>query len=383
MKKVIALVLSLALAISVSTAFAAETVSIIGTPNPHIEILEAVKDDMAALGYELDLIVTADYTTENPATMDGSVMANFFQHIPYLEGYNKDFPEEEQLVPVVFTHFEPMAIYPGTKTSLDDIAEGDKILVPNDAVNENRALMLLEDAGLITLPEGTTLESLNTKETIAENPYNLEIVEVAAEQIPGLREDAAYAVINGNNATLVDLVPYVDGLYAETADSEAAQAYVNVIVVKPENAEADWVKALEQVIYTQKVYDLIVESGFAPTFEVPAAARKPPRNNPQKEKKGPEAAKLRGLLHAKRNPACQQSAKRKKALRSGIASGEPEGLSLVRHFTMSDLPVISAGTGIPMLSSIVGAISARRPPSRSFLPTISGPIAMKGTGLVV
>ena len=130
MKKVIALVLSLALAISVSTAFAAETVSIIGTPNPHIEILEAVKDDMAALGYELDLIVTADYTTENPATMDGSVMANFFQHIPYLEGYNKDFPEEEQLVPVVFTHFEPMAIYPGTKTSLDDIAEGDKILVP-------------------------------------------------------------------------------------------------------------------------------------------------------------------------------------------------------------------------------------------------------------
>ena len=226
MKKVIALVLSLALAISVSTAFAAETVSIIGTPNPHIEILEAVKDDMAALGYELDLIVTADYTTENPATMDGSVMANFFQHIPYLEGYNKDFPEEEQLVPVVFTHFEPMAIYPGTKTSLDDIAE---------------------------------------------NPYNLEIVEVAAEQIPGLREDAAYAVINGNNATLVDLVPYVDGLYAETADSEAAQAYVNVIVVKPENAEADWVKALEQVIYTQKVYDLIVESGFAPTFEVPAA----------------------------------------------------------------------------------------------------------------
>ena len=78
-------------------------------------------------------------------------------------------------------------------------------------------------------------------------------------------------IINGNNATLVDLVPYVDGLYAETADSEAAQAYVNVIVVKPENAEADWVKALEQVIYTQKVYDLIVESGFAPTFEVPAA----------------------------------------------------------------------------------------------------------------
>ena len=270
MKKVIALVLSLALAISVSTAFAAETVSIIGTPNPHIEILEAVKDDMAALGYELDLIVTADYTTENPATMDGSVMANFFQHIPYLEGYNKDFPEEEQLVPVVFTHFEPMAIYPGTKTSLDDIAEGDKILVPNDAVNENRALMLLEDAGLITLPEGTTLESLNTKETIAENPYNLEIVEVAAEQIPGLREDAAYAVINGYVIYILMMITQaITGGMQPIASFNLGD--VNVIVVKPENAEADWVKALEQVIYTQKVYDLIVESGFAPTFEVPAA----------------------------------------------------------------------------------------------------------------
>ena len=271
MKKVIALVLSLALAISVSTAFAAETVSIIGTPNPHIEILEAVKDDMAALGYELDLIVTADYTTENPATMDGSVMANFFQHIPYLEGYNKDFPEEEQLVPVVFTHFEPMAIYAGTKTSLDDIADGDAIAVPNDPVNENRALLLLQAAGLITLPEGTTLESTCTPADIVENPYNLNIQELNAELIPGARADVAYAVINGNNATLVDLVPYVDGLYAETADSEAAEAYVNVVVVKPENAEAEWVKALEQVIYTQKVYDLIVDSGFAPTFEVPAA----------------------------------------------------------------------------------------------------------------
>ena len=132
-------------------------------------------------------------------------------------------------------------------------------------------LLLLQSAGLITLPEGTTLESTCTPADIVENPYNLNIQELNAELIPGARADVAYAVINGNNATLVDLVPYVDGLYAETADSEAAEAYVNVVVVKPENAEAEWVKALEQVIYTQKVYDLIVDSGFAPTFEVPAA----------------------------------------------------------------------------------------------------------------
>ena len=143
--------------------------------------------------------------------------------------------------------------------------------MPNDPVNENRALLLLQSAGLITLPEGTTLESTCTPADIVENPYNLNIQELNAELIPGARADVAYAVINGNNATLVDLVPYVDGLYAETADSEAAEAYVNVVVVKPENAEAEWVKALEQVIYTQKVYDLIVDSGFAPTFEVPAA----------------------------------------------------------------------------------------------------------------
>ena len=268
MKKTLAIILALALTLSLGSALANEKLSVIATENPHAEILRLVQDDLAALGYDLDLTVTSDYTTENPATADGSVMANFFQHIPYLAGYNADFAEAEQLVPVVFTHFEPMAIYTGTKTSLDDVADGDKVLVPNDAVNENRALMLLEAAGLIKLPEDTTLESLNTKETIAENPHNLEIVEVAAEQIPGLREDAAYAVINGNNATLVGLVPYVDGLFAETADSEAAKAYVNIVVVKPENAEAAWVKALEQVIYTQKVYDLIVNAGFAPTFTV-------------------------------------------------------------------------------------------------------------------
>lgn len=270
MKKILALVLALVLTLAVGSAFAGETLSVIATANPHYEVLELVKDDLAALGYDLELHLASDYTTENPATSDGSVMANFFQHLPYLAGYNAELDEAEQLVPVVFTHFEPMAIYPATKSSLDDIADGDTILIPNDAVNENRALMLLEDAGLIRLPEDTTLESLNTKETVAENPYNLDLVEVSAEQITGLMDDAAYAVINGNWAILADLVPHVNGLYAETPESEAAQAYVNVIVVKPENKDAAWVKALEDVIYTQKVYDFIVNSGFAPTFEVPA-----------------------------------------------------------------------------------------------------------------
>ena len=268
MKKIIALVLALSLVLSLTSAFAAETISVMATYNPHAEVLELVKDKYDALGYNLDIIPVSDYVVENPATSAGDIQANYFQHLPYLAGYNASVTEAEQLVPVIYTHFEPMGIYAGTKTSLDQIADGDKIAVPNDPVNENRALLLLQDAGLIKLPEGTTLDSTCVPADIVENPYNLKIEEVNAELIPGIREDVAYAVINGNNATLVDLVPYVDGLYAEQPGSLAAESYVNIVVVKPENAEAQWVKDLESVIYTQEVYDLIVNAGFAPTFEV-------------------------------------------------------------------------------------------------------------------
>ncbi len=272
----ILVVLAIAAAIIIPKLGAKKTnvISVIATTNPHAEVMELVRDDLKARGYDLELTVVSDYVVENPATAAGDVMANFFQHVPYLAGYNAEVPEDEQLVAVIYTHFEPMAIYAGTKTSLEEIADGDKIAVPNDPVNENRALLLLQNAGLIKLPEGTTLESTCTPIDIVENPYNLEIVELNAEMIPGARADVAYAVINGNNATLVDLIPNVDGLYVEAADSEAAKAYVNIVVVKPENADADWVKALEQVMYTQEVYDLIVNAGFAPTFtpvDAPAA----------------------------------------------------------------------------------------------------------------
>ena len=268
MKKLIATLITLALTLSlaVAPALANEKISIIATENPHAQILELVKDDLAALGYDLDITVVTDYVVENPATSDGSVMANFFQHIPYLNSYNDSVSDDQKLVGVVFTHFEPMAIYAGTKTDLTAIADGDHIAVPNDPTNENRALLLLQDAGLITLPECTTLESTCTPLDIVENPHNIKIDEVKAELIPGLRSDVAYAVLNGNNAVLASLVPYKDGLYAEGPDSLAAKSYVNLIAVKPENADADWVKALQKVIYSQKVYDLIVSSGFAPTY---------------------------------------------------------------------------------------------------------------------
>ena len=272
MKKLIAIILTVALTLSLATAFAGEKLSIIATENPHAQILELVKDDLAALGYDLDLTVVSDYVVENPATSDGSVQANFFQHIPYLSSYNQTVDANNQLVGVVFTHFEPLALYAGTKTSLTDIADGDKVAIPNDPTNENRALLLLQDAGLITLPADTTLESTMTPTDIVDNPHHLDIYEANAELIPGLRGDVAYAVINGNNAVLAGLVPYRDGLYAEGSDSLAAKNYVNLIAVRAENVEAPWVKALQQVIYTQKVYDLIVASGFAPTFTPADAA---------------------------------------------------------------------------------------------------------------
>ena len=271
MKKLFAALLVLALAFTGCAM--AETLSVIATPSPHAEVVRLIEEDLAAAGYELELIEVTDYVTENPAVAGGDVMINFFQHIPYLDGYNASVSEEEQLAAVIPTHFEPMGIYPGTKTSLDEIAEGDAIAVPNDPTNMTRAFLLLADAGLISVPEGTTLESTVTPDDITGdlNPKGLAFYEANAELIPGLRGDVAFAVINGNNAALAGLNPNTDAAYAETADSLAGQSYVNVFAVKPENAEADFVKALESCVYTQKVYDLIVERGFVPTFTVEAA----------------------------------------------------------------------------------------------------------------
>ncbi len=276
MKKDIALkkLLSLAACLSVSTAFAAETAFRHRHAQPARGDRPPVEEDLAAAGYELELIEVTDYVTENPGRGRLHVMINFFQHIPYLDGYNglrlrRGAARPRDLPPTL----SPWASIPAPRPAWTTSPRATAFAVPNDPTNITARFLLLSDAGLITRPRGHHAGEPrhHGRHHRRLNPYNLEIYEVAAELIPGLREDAAFAVINGNNATLVDLVPYVDGLYAETADSEAAQAYVNVIVVKPENAEADWVKALEQVIYTQKVYDLIVESGFAPTFEVPAA----------------------------------------------------------------------------------------------------------------
>ena len=272
MKKLLAIVLALVI-LSVIPASLAENqkITIAASTTPHAVILEFIRDDLAALGYDLEILEVTDYFVANPATAAGEVDGNYFQHIPFLNAYNKEAPEDEQLVAAFGVHCEPYGIYPGTKKDLADIAPGDKIAVTNDPSNETRALILLQDAGLITLPEGVTPDSGLQKEDIVE-ANGIEIFELDAEKIPAVLDDVAFAVINGNYVLDAGMTVRDDALFTE-AGTVTGQVYVNYLVVKPENVDAPWVKALEKVLATEKVRQFILENeqfagGVIPTFEV-------------------------------------------------------------------------------------------------------------------
>ncbi len=275
MKKLLALVLALVCLVSVSScALANEKIIIAASTTPHAIILEFIKDDMAALGYDIEILEVTDYFIANPATAAGEVQANYFQHLPFLNDYNANAPEDEQLVAAIGVHCEPYGIYPGTKKDLSEIAAGDKIAVTNDPSNETRALLLLQDAGLITLPEGANADSGLTKEDIVET-NGIEIYELNAEMIPSVLDDVAFAVINGNYVLDADMTVKDDALFTE-AEGVTGQVYINYVVCTPENVDAPWMKALKQVLCTEKVQKFILENeGFAggviPTFEVAAA----------------------------------------------------------------------------------------------------------------
>ena len=262
MKKLVAIILTLVLALSLTTALAGEKLSIIATENPHAQILELVKDDLAALGYDLDLTVVSDYVVENPATSDGSVQANFFQHIPYLASYNETVDDANKLVGVVFTHFEPLAIYAGTKANLDEIADGDKIAIPNDPTNGARALRLLAKNGLIQVKAG----ELVTAKDVTANPKSLKIVELDAAQLPRTLQDVTASVINTNFAVEGGLVPSKDALIREGKDSP----YANVVAVRKADADKPWVKALVKACNSPEVKKFVqtqlVPKGIFPAF---------------------------------------------------------------------------------------------------------------------
>ena len=261
MKKLIAAALTGALifgTVGTSVVFAADddkTITVAASETPHSEILEEAKPLLEAEGYDLEVTVFDDYVQPNEVVESGDFDANYFQHIPYLNSFNEE--KGTHLVNAGGIHYEPFGIYPGTKSSLDDIADGDTIAVPNDTTNEARALLLLQDNGIIKLKDGAGLEA--TVNDIEENPYNVEIVELAAEQVARVAEETSYIVLNGNYALQAGYSVSKDALAYETSDSEAAKTYVNVIAVKEGNENSDKIKALVDVLKSDEIKDFINE----------------------------------------------------------------------------------------------------------------------------
>ncbi len=206
---------------------------------PHAEILNAVKDELKAAGYDLEVVEFTDYVLPNTALEQGDLDANYFQHTPYLDNFNEE--KGTHLVAVGKIHYEPFGIYAGKTSDLSAIPDGGSIAIPNDGTNEARALLLLEAQGLIKLKEGITFTA--TVLDIAENPKNLSIKEIEAAQLARSLQDVDAAVINGNYAIQAGL-KVKDALAIEDKDSIAADTYANVLVVKEGHENDEATKAL-------------------------------------------------------------------------------------------------------------------------------------------
>ena len=281
MKKLVSLLLSGALAVgllagcgggtgtsqtpagnSESPAASTETGSLEGTtlkvgatPAPHAEILEVVVPILAEQGITLEIVQYNDYVQPNNAVEDGSLDANYFQHITYMNEFNDQ--NGTHLVSAAEVHYEPMSLYAGKVSSLDELADGALIGVPNDATNEARALLVLQQEGLITLRDGAGITA--TINDIVDNPKNLQFSEMEAAQLPLRLADLDMAVINGNYAIDAGL-SMDDALATESADGEAAQAYVNVLAVKEGRETDPAIQALAAALCSDEVKTYIEEN---------------------------------------------------------------------------------------------------------------------------
>ena len=231
-----------------------ETITVGATAVPHAEILEAVRGELETLGYELKVEIFNDYILPNTSLDDGSLDANYFQHGPYLENFNAE--RGTDLVNAAAIHYEPMGVYPGAKSALDELAEGDIIAIPNDGSNETRALLILQELGYITLTEGVNASSVATVLDIVDNPLNLEILEMNAENIPHSLPDVAFGIINGNYALQAGLTGN-DALASEDAASDAAQTYANIVAVRPDDLESEKTQALVSALTSETCREFI------------------------------------------------------------------------------------------------------------------------------
>lgn len=230
-----------------------KVIKIAATAAPHAEILEEAKPLLKKEGYDLQIKVFSDYVQPNLVVNQGEYDANYFQHTPYLDNFNKERGTE--LVVAGEIHYEPLGIYGGTRKSLDELAAGDKIAIPNDATNEARALLLLQDNGIIKLKDGVGVNA--TINDIAENSKDVKFEELEAAQIPRVIKEMAYVVLNGNYALEAGLSVDNDALAYEKADSEAAKTYVNVIAVKKGNEDSAGIKKLVEVLKSDDIKKFI------------------------------------------------------------------------------------------------------------------------------
>ncbi|SFB10079.1 D-methionine transport system substrate-binding protein [Acetitomaculum ruminis DSM 5522] len=230
-----------------------KAITVAASETPHAEILEQAKEILAKDGWDLQVTVFSDYVQPNMVVDSGEFDANYFQHQPYLDSFNEE--KNTKLVSVGKIHYEPFGIYGGTKKSLDEIADGDSIAVPNDTTNEARALLLLQDNGIIELAEDAGLNA--TKSDITKYNYDVEIVELEAAQVPKVIDETAYVVLNGNYALEAGLSVAKDALAYESAESDAAETYANIITVKKGNEDNEGVKALVDVLKSEEIQSWI------------------------------------------------------------------------------------------------------------------------------
>ena len=232
------------------------TLKVGASPAPHAEILKAAKPLLAEKGIDLQIVEFQDYVLPNEAVQSGEIDANYFQHRKYLADFNEE--NGTHLVEVVPVHYEPFGIYAGKTKSLEELADGAKIAVPNDGTNEGRALLLLEAQGLIKLKENVGFTA--TKLDIVENPKNLEIQELDAAQLVRALGDVDLAVINGNYAIQGGLNAGKDALAVEDKDSEATQTYANVLAVKEGHEKDAGILALAKALQSEEVKKFIEEN---------------------------------------------------------------------------------------------------------------------------
>lgn len=232
------------------------TITVAASPTPHAEILAQAAKILAEQGWTLEVTEFEDYVQPNLVVDSGDIDANYFQHVPYLDNFNEE--NGTSLVSVAGIHYEPFGIYPGTKTDLSKLSDGDVIAVPNDTTNEARALLLLQDNGIIKLKDGTGL--LATVNDIEEYSHNIEIQELEAAQVARVKDEAAFVVLNGNYALEAGFSVAHDAVAYEKSDSVAAKTYVNVLVTKEGNENNEGIQALTEVLKSQEIKQYIIDT---------------------------------------------------------------------------------------------------------------------------